>query len=37
VTRLIYVEQFDQAAELVARERQLKGRTRSKKLELIQS
>jgi putative endonuclease len=35
--RLIYVEQFDRAAEMVARERQLKGWTRSKKLELIHS
>ena len=35
VTRLIYVEQFDGPAEMVARERQLKGWTRSRKLELI--
>src|SRR3984893_11177057 len=37
VTRLVYVEQFDRAAEMVARERRLKGWTRSKKLQLIQS
>jgi len=37
VTRLIYVEQFDRAAEMVARERQLKGWTRGRKLELIHS
>jgi putative endonuclease len=37
VTRLVYVEQFDRAAEMVARERRLKGWTRSKKLELIHS
>jgi putative endonuclease len=36
VTRLIYIEQFDRPAEMVARERQLKGWTRSRKLELIQ-
>jgi putative endonuclease len=35
VTRLIYVEEFDRAAEMVARERQVKGWTRSRKLELI--
>src|ERR1700674_487147 len=37
VTRLVYVEQFDRAAEMVARERRLKGWTRSKKLQLIHS
>jgi putative endonuclease len=37
VKRLVYVEQFDRAAEMVARERQLKGWTRSRKLELIHS
>ena len=37
LTRLIYVEQFDRPAEMVARERQLKGWTRSGKLELIHS
>jgi putative endonuclease len=37
VTRLIYVEEFDRAAEMVARERQLKGWIRSRKLELIHS
>jgi len=37
VTRLIYVEEFDRATEMVARERQLKGWTRSRKLELIHS
>jgi putative endonuclease len=35
VTRLVYFEEFDRAAEMVARERQLKGWTRSRKLELI--
>ena len=37
VTRLVYAEQFDRAAEMVARERQVKEWTRSKKLELIHS
>src|SRR6202030_3340110 len=37
VTRLVYVEQCDRAAEMVARERQPEGWTRSKKLELIHS
>ena len=37
VTRLIYVEQFDRPAAMVARERQLKEWTRSRKLELIHS
>jgi putative endonuclease len=37
VIRLIYVEQFDRPAEMVARERQLKGWTRSRKLALIHS
>jgi putative endonuclease len=37
VTRLIYVEQFERPTEMVARERQLKGWTRSRKLELIHS
>ena len=36
VTRLTYVEEFDRAAEMVARERHLKRWTRRKKLELIQ-
>ena len=36
VTRLVYLEEFDRAAEMVARERQLKGWTRRRKLELIQ-
>jgi putative endonuclease len=35
VTRLVYAEQFERAAEMAARERQLKGWTRRKKLELI--
>ena len=35
VTRLVYVEEFDRAADMVARERQLKGWTRSRKLALI--
>ena len=34
VTRLVYVEQFARAAEMAARERQPKGWTRRKKLEL---
>ncbi|MGH7906259.1 MAG: GIY-YIG nuclease family protein [Candidatus Binataceae bacterium] len=34
-TRLVYVEQFDNPADMTARERQLKGWTRRKKLELI--
>ena len=37
VTRLVYVEEFDRPAEMVARERHLKGWTRSRKLELIHS
>ena len=37
VTRLVYAEQFDRAAEMVARERQLKGWTRRRKLEMIHS
>jgi predicted GIY-YIG superfamily endonuclease len=37
VTRLVYVERFGSAAEMVARERQLKGWTRRKKLALIQA
>jgi len=37
VTRLIYAEEFDGPAELAARERRLKGWTRSRKLELIHS
>ena len=37
VTRLSYVEQFARPAAMVARERQLKGWTRSRKLELIDS
>jgi putative endonuclease len=36
-TRLVYVEEFDSPAEMVARERQLKGWTRSRKLELIRA
>ena len=35
VTRLVYVEEFNRPAEMIARERQLKGWTRSRKLELI--
>jgi len=35
VTRLVYVEEFTRADEMVARERQLKGWTRKRKLELI--
>ena len=34
---MVYAEQFDRAAEMVARERQLKGWTRRRKLELIHS
>jgi putative endonuclease len=35
VTRLVYVEEFERATEMVARERQHTGWTRRKKLELI--
>src|SRR5271155_3170832 len=35
VTRVIQVEEFDRPVEMVARERQLKGWTRRRKLELI--
>ena len=35
VTRLVYVERFDGPAEMVERERALKGWSRRKKLELI--
>jgi putative endonuclease len=35
VTRLVYVEEFGQAAEMIARERQLKGWSRNRKLDLI--
>ena len=35
VTRLVYVEEFDNPADMVSRERQLKGWTRARKLELI--
>ncbi|HTW89228.1 MAG TPA: GIY-YIG nuclease family protein [Candidatus Binataceae bacterium] len=37
VKRLVYVEEFHRPAEMVARERQLKGWTRSRKLALIHS
>jgi len=37
VTRLVYVEEYDRAAEMVVRERQLNGWTRSRKLELVHS
>jgi putative endonuclease len=37
VTRLVYVEEFDGPAGMVERERQLKGLTRKRKLELIHS
>ena len=37
VTRLVYFEQYDRPEEMVARERQLKRWTRSRKLELIHS
>jgi putative endonuclease len=37
VTRLVYVEEFDGPSDMVGRERQLKGWTRGKKLELIHS
>jgi putative endonuclease len=37
VTRLVYVEAFARASEMVARERQLKGWTRKRKLEVIHS
>ncbi len=35
VTRLVYVEEFDGPSDMVARERQLKGWTRKRKLQLI--
>ncbi|MGH7985968.1 MAG: GIY-YIG nuclease family protein [Candidatus Binataceae bacterium] len=35
VTRLVYFEEFDEPALMVARERQLKGWTRRRELELI--
>jgi putative endonuclease len=35
VTRLVYVEEFDSPSDMVTRERQLKGWTRARKLELI--
>ena len=35
VTRLVYVEEFDGPSDMVARERQLKGWTRARKLDLI--
>jgi putative endonuclease len=35
VTRLVYFEELDRAAEMVERERQLKGWTRRRKLDLI--
>jgi len=37
VTRLVYVEEYVRATEMVARERQLKRWTRSRKLALIHS
>lgn len=36
VTRLVYFEQFDRAADGIAREKQLKGWTRAKKTALIE-
>jgi putative endonuclease len=36
-TRLVYVEQFDRVVDAIAREKQLKGWRRDKKLRLIQS
>jgi len=35
VTRLVYVEEFNRAADMIARERQFKGWTRRRKLALI--
>ena len=35
VTRLVYVEEFERAAQMVTRERELKGWTRKRKLALI--
>ncbi len=37
VTRLVYVEEFDGPSDMVTRERQLKGWTRARKLDLIHS
>ena len=36
VTRLVYFEQYDRAADAIAREKQLKGWTRAKKIALIE-
>ena len=37
VTRLVYVEWYDQIADAIAREKQIKGWRRSKKVALIRS
>ncbi|MGC1341516.1 MAG: GIY-YIG nuclease family protein, partial [Candidatus Binataceae bacterium] len=36
VTRLVYFEQYDRAANAIAREKQLKGWARAKKIALIE-
>ncbi len=36
VTRLVYFEQYDRAADAIAREKQLKGWVRAKKIALIE-
>lgn len=36
ITRLVYFEQYDRATEAIAREKQLKGWTRAKKVALIE-
>jgi putative endonuclease len=35
ITRLVYVEEFERAADMVARERQIKGWRRARKLALV--
>ncbi len=37
VTRLVYVEEFDNAFDAIAREKEIKGWVRSKKLDLVRS
>ncbi|MGH7778546.1 MAG: GIY-YIG nuclease family protein [Candidatus Binataceae bacterium] len=37
VTRLVYFEEYDRAADAIAREKQLKGWTRAKKIALIEN
>ncbi len=37
IHRLVYVEEFNRAAEAIAREKQLKGWTRKRKIALVES